>query len=1222
MDATSEAEFYIVGVGTSAGGLEALEKFFTHMPPDNQMAFVVIQHLSPDYESHMVELLSKYTPLKVHEARDGVKVEPENIYLIPRRKNMTIFKGKLYLVESGRSQGLNLPIDIFFESLAKDRSEKAIGIILSGTGSDGTRGIRAIKEMGGMVMVQDESARFDGMPRSAISTQLVDYVLPPHAMPPSLLSYIKHPYLNRDLSLQPAIADDQVPLEKLFAILRNRTGIDFSDYKPNTVLRRIARRMSINQIDELSDYVRFLEHASAESQLLYKEFLISVTRFFRDPEAFDILKRDIVPELFKGKRPQDQIRIWVPGCATGEEAYSLAILFQEYMQETGVHADVKIFATDIDQDALDVASRGVYPESTLADISFERLRDFFIKRGDSYEILRHVRASVVFAYQNLVKDPPFSRIDLVSCRNLLIYLQPHLQKSVMGLFQFALRPQGYLLLGSSETVGDFSNVFTSHNNRWKIYRYDGDTPPPLRHSLGPMMADLRPSLPPKTPRAVAASADWHSSDTILRHLVEQMLPPCVVIDERQTVIHAFGDVRQYLEAPIGYQVNLNIMNMVRAELTLPLSTALHRTMQNQETVTYNHIRLEETAGVHYINLTTRQFWERNNRQRLILVQFEESAYQPVEADSSETFDLNQSAAQRIDDLEHQLQYTKENLQATIEELETSNEELQATNEELLAANEELQSTNEELQSVNEELTTVNNEYQLKIRELTHLNNDINNLLSATDIGTIFLDGNLTVRRFTPAVQGTVNLIAQDVDRPFKHISHNLIGIDLHAYAERVLESKTGVEREAHSQNGNVYLLKLSPYLTHTHQADGVVISLIDITRRRHAEQETDDYRSRLDMAMQAGNLAWWEIDVPSGQITFNRRKTDLLGYAATNFTHYSDFTRLLHPDDYDPAMAAMRQHFEGIAPTYQIIYRIRHQDGAYRWFQDIGQVVARDAAGAPLTVTGIVIDITDLKQAEEERQRHRQTQAELARSQAILSQTRHVASFGHWELNLTTDQLHWSPEVHTIFGTVPERFDGTYAAFLECVHPDDRAAVEQVYRDSITSRTPYHVKHRILLADGTVKRVSEWGETFFDENGRATHSVGLVQELSVLDDSALPAPLQNALAGSDDIFIITDPNLPGNPIVYVNAAFEKHTGYLAVEVIGQNPRLLQNGDMDQPGLDTLRQALAAGMPGQAVVRNYRKDGTPFSNNVAIYPLKNTAGHIVRWLGIQREVAES
>ncbi|MCB8978144.1 MAG: PAS domain-containing protein [Ardenticatenaceae bacterium] len=1089
MNESSPVNFYIVGIGTSAGGLEALEHFFTNMPPDDQLAFVVVQHLSPDYKSHMVELLTKYTSLNVHEARDGMEVEPKNIYLIPQRKNMTIFKGKLYLVERGRSQGLNLPIDIFFESLAKDQGEKAIGIVLSGTGSDGTRGIRSIKEMGGMVVAQDATARFDGMPRSAVATQLVDYVIPPEEMPRSLLSYIKHPYLNRDLSVSPATLDDRVPLEKLFAILRNQTGIDFSSYKPTTILRRIARRMSINQIDGMAEYVKFLEQSPTESQLLYKEFLISVTRFFRDPEAFEIIKKDVIPELFKGRKPLDQIRVWVAGCATGEEAYSLAILFQEYMQETGQRVDVKIFATDIDQDALDVAGRGLYPESTLADISFERLQNFFIKRGDNHEILRHVRASVVFAYQNLIKDPPFSRIDLVSCRNLLIYLQPHLQKSVMGLFQFALKPGGFMLLGSSETVGNFSDVFVSHHNRWKIYRYEGDASPTSRAAFT-MPGDLRLQAPPEPVRQTTVpTAEWHSRDSILRHLVEQLMPPCVVVNEKQDVIHAFGEVRQYLEAPIGYQVNLNIMNMVRPELSLPLSTALHRTLQNQEDVTYNHICLENAAEKKYINLTTRLFWERNNRQRLVLIIFEESDYQPPESDLNVNFDINQSAAQRIEDLELQLQYTKENLQATIEELETSNEELQATNEELMAANEELQSTNEELQSVNEELRTVNNEYQEKIRELTRLNNDINNLLVATDIGTIFLDSNLMVRRFTPSVQKVVNLIENDIDRPFKHISHNLVDIDLHEKAQQVLTTKIAIEQELNSQNNRSYLVKVSPYLTHSHQIDGIVISLVDVTHRRRAEKEKDEYR------------------------------------------------------------------------------------------------------------------------------------AVLARQQSIISQTQRIVNVGSWELNLINNSLSWSDEMYYIFEVSRDEFGGTYEGFLELVHPEDREVVKQAHQSSMKDKIPFHISHRVLLKDGSVKQVMEWGETFFNDDGQSTHSIGLIQDVSDSTNQPFLDQFQSAVLTSGDAFVMTNPSHPENPIVYVNPAFEKMSGYSADEVIGKNPRLMQGTDNNQPALEKLRQALRDGVPGQAVARNYRKDGTRFLNRVTIYPLKDRFGLIVRWLGIQQVIAK-
>ncbi|MCB0170818.1 MAG: chemotaxis protein CheR, partial [Anaerolineae bacterium] len=479
MTEQAQDNLYVVGIGTSAGGLEALEKFFTNMPFSPQFSFVVIQHLSPDYESHMVELLSKYTPMPVHEAKDGIPVAPGSIYLIPRRKNMTIFRGKLLLIDYDRTQGLNLPIDIFFESLGKDQQEKAIGIILSGTGSDGTRGLRTIKEMGGMVMVQNESAKFDGMPNSAIATRLVDYVTSPEKMPEILVNYIKHPGLIIKAEIEGTDGQgDDAELVKLFALLHKNTGVDFTDYKRTTVLRRIERRMSLNQIDHIIDYVTYLKESPNECQILSKEFLIGVTRFFREPEAFEFIQQQVLPTLFKDKETQQSpLRIWVPGCATGEEAYSLAIIIQEYMERVGRYVDVKIFATDLDKEALGHASRGAYSDSITADVSSERLRNFFVKRGNHYEILRRARTMVVFAQHNLVKDPPFSNMDFISCRNLLIYFKQPLQRRALDTFQFALRPGGYLFLGTSETVGsDYDNIFLVEHSKWKIYRMAGGRP--------------------------------------------------------------------------------------------------------------------------------------------------------------------------------------------------------------------------------------------------------------------------------------------------------------------------------------------------------------------------------------------------------------------------------------------------------------------------------------------------------------------------------------------------------------------------------------------------------------------------------------------------------------------------------------------------------------------------------------------------------------------------
>ncbi|MCA9977643.1 MAG: hypothetical protein KC413_17910, partial [Anaerolineales bacterium] len=483
----AEKPAFIVGIGASAGGLEALEKFFTSVEPRTQLAFVVVQHLSPDYKSLMVELLSKHTTLPVYETTDGMIVEPNAVYLIPRKKTMTIFHGRLLLADRKPEEGLHLPIDIFLKSLAEDQGEKAIAIILSGTGSDGTRGIRAVKEAGGMVMAQDEqSARFDGMPRSAIATQLVDYVLSPEQMPQELMKFVQHPYLVGDARVKPPLTDDD-NLNKIFALLRSFSGVDFSFYKQNTMGRRIERRMSINQIDRLSDYLNYLYRSQAEVNTLYKEMLIGVTRFFRDPEAFEELRTAVIPAILANKDAQDQVRVWVVGCSTGEEAYSLAILFREAMEAANKNLDIKIFATDIDKEAIDFASRGIYSESVAADVSHDQLRRYFIKKSDSYEIMRHVREMVIFARQNLIKDPPFSKIDLISCRNVLIYFQVILQKRVLAIFQFALQHDGFLFLGTSETVGSDQEAFFPFHNKWRIYQYKGGVRP-LLQTTAPIMS--------------------------------------------------------------------------------------------------------------------------------------------------------------------------------------------------------------------------------------------------------------------------------------------------------------------------------------------------------------------------------------------------------------------------------------------------------------------------------------------------------------------------------------------------------------------------------------------------------------------------------------------------------------------------------------------------------------------------------------------------------------
>lgn len=827
---------HVVGVGASAGGLEALERFFQNMPVNTGLGFVVVQHLSPDYKSLMAELLSKHTNLQVQVADDGMAVLPDNVYLIPPRKNLKIYHGKLYLSERGRDQ-INLPIDIFFHSLAEDLGERAIGVVLSGTGSDGTRGIRAIKEVGGMVMAQsEETAKFDGMPRSAIETRLVDYVLPPERMSVELLNYIQHPYVSKDVR-KPSIADEGDSLSKIYELLRNQTGVDFAFYKQNTMLRRIERRMGINQTASLREYLLHLYQSPSELPTLYKEMLIGVTQFFRDPEAFEFLRKKVIPDLFTGKKSGEPVRLWVAGCSTGEEAYTLAILLSDYMENSGRFWDVKIFATDLDREALEYAGKGIYPESVLADIPQHYINKYFIKKETTYELMRPLREMVIFARQNLVVDPPFSKIDLISCRNVLIYFQPVMQKKLLGIFQFSLRPGGYLFLGTSETVGDL-DFFLCHHNRWKIYQYKGGPRPVLETMIAGPMPERNGDAQRPLDFGYSRSAADRKSERIYQALIEGFMPPTIVVNERNELLQAFGDVSPFLQLPTGGRVSLDVLKMARLNLSNPLSTAIHRVLKDENEVVYRNIVLRESGGIQSINLIAKPYQDRTTRESFVMVQFQDAKNNSTQvAESAEMFDMEGDAQKRITDLEHELQYMRENLQATVEELETSNEELQATNEELMAANEELQSTNEELHSVNEELVTVNTEYQIKIRELTDLNADINHLFNHTDVGIIFLDRDLHVRKFTPSVQSDVHLLDQDIGRPLAHVTHRLSGIDLPALSTEVLRDRIARAEEVQSTTGNWYQVRLQPFYTLEGLVDGVVITLLDMTEIKVAEEQ-------------------------------------------------------------------------------------------------------------------------------------------------------------------------------------------------------------------------------------------------------------------------------------------------------------------------------------------------------------------------------------------------
>lgn len=925
---------YYVGIGASAGGLEAIEHFFRSMPRYSGMAFIIVQHLSPDYKSLMVELLSKKTPISVRRAEDGMKVEADTIYLIPPKKNLYIFHGRLVLNEQDSSRGINLPIDIFLRSLAEDQGEKAVAVILSGTGSDGMRGVRAIKEHGGMVMVQDEtSAKFDGMPKAAISTGLADFILPPEDMAAQLLAFAKR---------QPLLMDgaaDEAPeknwIVKLFALIKNKTKVDFSYYKPSTVNRRIERRMTVAQVVSLEEYVKYVQEHPGEINALYRELLIGVTSFFRDPEAFEFLAHECLPKLMQSIDDRE-VRFWVAGCSSGEEAYSLAIIVREYMEQHNDKKKVKIFATDLDQNAIQVAAVGSYPESIAADVNPVFLTKYFHKNGDSFQVARNIREMVVFARHNLISDPPFTNIDLISCRNLLIYLQPAIQRKIFDFFNFSLNRGGILFLGSSETVGESSSLFEAIHHKYKIFRSlgaqrtvktSGFKPLPYQ-PLGSPLYDSYAQL-----RRGLGALDERIMERFLMGIEADILPLSAIVNDQMEVIHVFGDASEILRIPSG-RLSPDLGTLARKELSVPLTSLVQKAFRSQENQEMT-ILLGHGEGKKAMNVRVRLLPQRKGQVGLAAIFFVPVAVREGEKFQTVVYDLNKETEIRIRDLETELQLTRENLQATIEELETSNEELQATNEELLASNEELQSTNEELQSTNEELHTVNAEYQNKIYELTTLHHDVDNILNSTGIGILLLDESKAIRRFSPPVTRIFPILDQDVGRPFTHITHNLQNIDLAALVDEVMGTQKPITREVQCRGGQIYYMQVIPYAVGPTDFAGVVLTFLDITATMRMRRELDLLEERLHEAMRLAQMGFWVSHGLAHDQYWSEESYAVFGLAPKSAMTLPEILELFEPP-YRPLLHDAFLRLGREATPMEMIARLRPDLGG-RWIRILGR---------------------------------------------------------------------------------------------------------------------------------------------------------------------------------------------------------------------------------------------------------------------------------------------
>ena len=828
----------IVGIGASAGGLEALEQFFRHTPADTGLAFAVIQHQDPRQKGMLTEILQRYTSMTVVEVTDGTRAEPDTVYIKPSNADLAILQGVLTLMEPVLVGGLHLPIDSFFRHLADDQDGKAVGILLSGTGSDGTLGIRALKERSGMVMVQDPiSAAFEGMPQNAIATGLVDYIAAPAELPELLIQFIEN---LEKLPVTREIPDKAMDegLARIFILLRSRANQDFSQYKKSTIQRRVGRRMSLHQLTRLEDYVRYLQENPGEIEILAKELLIGVTRFFRDPEAWEALKESI-SGLILQKPSGSTVRAWVVGCATGEEAYSLAIVIQELLETLDRAGEIRfqVFGTDVDLNAIGIARHGVYPANIAMDVIPHRLERFFIREDDNYRIRSEIRESVIFAPHNIIADFPFTHLDILSCRNLLIYLTPELQKKLIPLYHYALEPGGLLFLGTAESISGYHDLFRNVDTKWKIFQRGEETPTYAVHPDLPIRIAI-------TGRTVPAPAGREGSalTNVQKWLLSNFVPPSVVVNENGDILYFQGKTRKYLEPPVG-KAHLNVHTMAREGIQFPLSSALNAAAREKTEIIRDNVFVKLNGKTQRINLTVLPIPGADEQGAVFLVTFEDQPEHPELPAREEGGKGDERGDGRYAALEQETLNLRQHLQNLTEEMQASQEELRSANEELQSTNEELTSSKEELQSLNEELLTVNAEHQKKIEDLSRSNDDMRNLLRSAEIPLLFLDSQLRVRRFTESIRPILNLQSNDIGRSVTDLKVNLKEERLQADVQEVLDTLQMMVNQVQTGDGRWYEMRINPYRTTENRIEGVVVSFMDITSIKELESSLEYART-------------------------------------------------------------------------------------------------------------------------------------------------------------------------------------------------------------------------------------------------------------------------------------------------------------------------------------------------------------------------------------------
>lgn len=948
----------VVGIGASAGGLAALKRFFARIPADSGLAFVVVVHLSPEHESHLADLLQPFARMPVQQVTADMALEPDRAYIIPPGRNLDAIDTHLRLSPLEKKRGERAPIDHFFRQLADSQTERAVGVILTGSGSDGTLGIKQIKEKGGLTVVQEPNeAEYDSMPQSAIATGLVDLVLPLEQIPAEIQHYLHTRPRVAVSGEDGGLSEEQrLLLQKILAHVHARTGRDFSRYKHSTILRRIQRRMQLHHQEDLGRYLERLREQPEETQALSDEFLINVTSFFRDPEVFSVLEKELIPRLFAGKKSEDALRIWSVGCATGEEAYSIAMLLVE---ESGRHQSpprLQVFASDLHEASLKGAREGIYSGDIEADVSPERLRRFFTKENGGYRVRKELRELVVFAPHNLLRDPPFSRLDLITCRNLMIYLQREVQQDVIEIFHYAVRPGGYLLLGTSETV-DRADLFQLENKPCCLYRRRDTTPRETHLPVFPVPS-LAKTAPPSTGRAAPGGEGTVSYGALHQRLLQRYAPPSLLVNQDYKVVHLSDDVGRYLVHP-GGEPTASVFKLVREELRIELRAALLSAGKSSASVHSKPLVVRIEGRPRQVVLKVAPAGD-PAQPGVFLIVFDEREDAPPEGEAG-------GGSAVVLELESELELTKQRLQAVIEEYETSQEEMKAANEELQSINEELQSTmeeletsKEELQSTNEELTTVNQENRHKVEELSQLSSDLQNLLAATDIATLFLDRDLRILRFTPQVSTLFNVRATDRGRPLSDLTHRLGYETLTSDALQVLRTLAPIDREVHDTEGRWYLTRVRPYRSVEDRIGGVVITFVEITSNKLTEAALRASEERFRTLADLVPDLLWSAD-PAGLRTWgNRRWMEYTGQTPEQARGLG-WLETVHPEDRETVRAAYEEALRSDRPLHHE-HRVRRHDGVYRWFLVRAEPL-RDGQGQVQVWFGAATDVHEQRVA-------------------------------------------------------------------------------------------------------------------------------------------------------------------------------------------------------------------------------------------------------------------